>query len=148
MLNVRNFINFKDRAGRSEFWFFTLFLVAIYSLIFFLEGGFGRAFFANIFLLLMLVPFSAVGVRRFHDVDKSGRFFVVALILLPIIVAAITLTFLSLVWVEPKMPIEIIFILIGIAALIFLFISFKLLTVLCRKGDDAMNNYGTRAASI
>lgn len=60
-----NYATFSGRASRSEFWWFHLFLtIALAALT--LTGP-------GVFLALALVlPAWAVGVRRLHDIDKSG----------------------------------------------------------------------------
>ena len=63
---------FKGRASRSEFWWFFLFMLASN---FVLVTDLGPA---EILLgLAILVPYFAVGVRRFHDANISGVIFVI-----------------------------------------------------------------------
>lgn len=71
-----NYANFKGRATRREFWLFMLFhilvnalLVALMLIPGFLLPGIGLLFFWQ---LLMIVPLSALFVRRLHDVGRSG----------------------------------------------------------------------------
>ncbi|MBB5337424.1 DUF805 domain-containing protein [Pectinatus brassicae] len=74
-----NYANFKGRASRSEYWYFSLaiFLLSILHFIITailagsLLGGIISGVFGIIFLAIC-VPSIAVGVRRFHDIDKSG----------------------------------------------------------------------------
>ena len=69
---------FEGRAARSEFWWFVLFgilgngLLAAVSQI--LGGLFGLA---------ILLPSIAIAVRRLHDVDRSGWWYL--LVLIPLI---------------------------------------------------------------
>ena len=62
----RNFINFSGRAGRPEFWWFTLFAVVSTALLIFVP------FIGWIYVLVLLLPNLAVTVRRLHDRDQSG----------------------------------------------------------------------------
>jgi len=82
-----NYANFKGRARRSEYWYFFLtnFIVQITFLIFFFvflsmeKPEIGIAFYGlmMLFSLAMMIPSLAVGVRRMHDVGKSGWFLLV-----------------------------------------------------------------------
>ena len=62
----RNYINFSGRAGRPEFWWFTLFAIATTALLIFVP------FIGFIYVLALLLPSLAVTVRRLHDRDQSG----------------------------------------------------------------------------
>lgn len=77
--------NFEARARRREFWFFTLynFLISLTLNIGLLAGGMAAgmdqegasllaAIPSNLFGLAALIPNIAVGVRRLHDIGKSG----------------------------------------------------------------------------
>jgi len=71
---TKNYVNFKGRARRKEYWGFTLF----YALIFAILGAFA---FTGIGVILFLVVFVAtlppsisLTVRRLHDINLSGWF--------------------------------------------------------------------------
>ncbi len=88
----KNYGNFSGRARRSEYWYFMLaqFLifigfVMIGSLIGLIfdspENGFFIAYGLFVFyLLLMIIPYLAVVVRRLHDTGKSGWYYLVSFI--------------------------------------------------------------------
>lgn len=77
----KNYANFEGRARRSEYWYFTLFYY-IFSILFALIDA-NTADFDNIgyagliFTLGSLIPSIAVGVRRMHDVGKSGWYILI-----------------------------------------------------------------------
>lgn len=87
---LENYANFKGRARRAEYWYFTLgnFIVmfGLYSL------GLVAAFMGSmtIFYIVMalyglyalasLIPSLAVAVRRLHDINRSGWYILVGLI--------------------------------------------------------------------
>ena len=82
-----NYANFNGRARRSEYWYFLLmnFIIAIVAAVIDKVAGlnfeplpYGWLYMAN--ALLVLIPGLAVGVRRLHDVGKSGWFFFSVLI--------------------------------------------------------------------
>jgi uncharacterized membrane protein YhaH (DUF805 family) len=58
---------FEGRAGRPEFWWFMLFLLAVNIVLSWISP-----FVGAIFTLATLVPSLAVGARRLHDTDRSG----------------------------------------------------------------------------
>ncbi|WP_394775203.1 DUF805 domain-containing protein [Flavobacterium sp.] len=74
-----NYANFDGRARRKEFWMFSLASVIISFALGFVLGlispTLGLA--ANVYGLAVLVPSIAVGVRRMHDVGKSGWFLII-----------------------------------------------------------------------
>ncbi|QFS82746.1 Inner membrane protein YhaH [Roseivivax sp. THAF40] len=93
------YATFQGRAARPEFWYFALFLV----LGNFLCGLIDRALFGTsaagqpvsilgaLFSLAVFLPWIAVGVRRLHDVNKSGWWYL--LVLIPVIGALVLLYF-------------------------------------------------------
>ena len=93
------YATFQGRAARPEFWYFALFVF----LGNFLCGLIDRSLFGTaaegqpvsilgaLFSLAIFLPWIAVGVRRLHDVDKSGWWYL--LILIPIIGTLVLLYF-------------------------------------------------------
>lgn len=69
------YATFAGRASRSEYWWFFLFnfLVSI-------GCGMISDTLSGLYSLAVLLPSLAVGVRRLHDIDKSGWFLLVWLI--------------------------------------------------------------------
>lgn len=70
----RNYAKFKGRAGRSEFWWWTLFTVVVQSA----TSGLGDAV-GGVVSLAVLVPGLAVHVRRLHDTGRSAWWMVAPL---------------------------------------------------------------------
>lgn len=71
---IKKFAHFKGRASRSEFWYFQLFIFIaslFNSLISNASPQIG-AIVSIIISLVLIIPYSAVTVRRLHDVNKSG----------------------------------------------------------------------------
>jgi uncharacterized membrane protein YhaH (DUF805 family) len=79
-LNVlKNFNYFNERTGRTEFWSFVLFNIVFaitafwLDLIFKLNIGSSQFGFLYVgYALLTFIPGIVVGIRRLHDIDKSG----------------------------------------------------------------------------
>ncbi|MFA9188481.1 DUF805 domain-containing protein [Flavobacterium sp. FBOR7N2.3] len=73
-----NYANFNGRARRSEFWYFALvntIINIIFNLIM-LEFPY-FSFVQLAYSLAMFIPSLAVGVRRMHDVGKSGWYYII-----------------------------------------------------------------------
>jgi len=74
----RNYVGFKGRAARSEYWYWTLFvylLLIVAWLIDMTVFGFnttGVNPMAVLASLATLLPTLAVSARRVHDIDRSG----------------------------------------------------------------------------
>jgi uncharacterized membrane protein YhaH (DUF805 family) len=74
---LQNYATFSGRARRSEYWYFFLFNVIIAFVLGFVGGLMGTTVLSNIYTLAVLIPGIAVGVRRMHDVGKSGWFLLI-----------------------------------------------------------------------
>ena len=74
-LAFQHYADFKGRARRSEYWWFTLFNTIASSVI-----GAIAPDLAWIWTLIVLVPGIALVVRRLHDAGKSGWFYLWGLI--------------------------------------------------------------------
>src|SRR4051812_37748869 len=87
---TKNYANFSGRARRSEYWYYTLMNVIILiglqiliAVCAFNQLGAASMILGIVYLLYALgtlVPSLAVGVRRLHDVGKSGWYLLVSLI--------------------------------------------------------------------
>ena len=70
----RNYTNFEGRALRSEYWYWYLFAILAYAIAAVVDGiviG-SVGIFYGVTVLGLLLPNIAVGIRRMHDIDKSG----------------------------------------------------------------------------
>ncbi len=72
---VKKYAVFDGRAGREEYWHFTLINI-IFSLA--LYAGFNEVW--AIYALVVLIPSIAVTVRRLHDIDRSGWWFLMVIV--------------------------------------------------------------------
>ena len=95
---LKEYANFSGRAGRKEFWLFTLFnaIFAIVAMILdnllglaIRDVGYGPIYI--LYILATLIPGLAVSVRRLHDIGKSGWYLLMGL--LPCIGGIILLVF-------------------------------------------------------
>lgn len=74
---LQNYATFSGRARRSEYWYFVLFNVIISFALAFAGNVIGIQGIDSIYSLAVLIPSIAVGVRRMHDVGKSGWFLLI-----------------------------------------------------------------------
>ncbi len=87
---IKKFLTIKGRASRSEFWYFFLFSIIV-SIILVFAGGIaftqsntaGIAIFSllGIYWLGAFIPSITVSIRRFHDLDKSGFWYLIVFFL-------------------------------------------------------------------
>jgi uncharacterized membrane protein YhaH (DUF805 family) len=91
---IKKYAFFTGRAGKKEFWMFTLFniIFGLLALCFDYILGIGLLgsfydfnfyYFGLLYFLAMLIPSIAITVRRLHDVGKSGL--MILLCLIPVI---------------------------------------------------------------
>jgi len=75
---LRDYADFSGRSGRKEFWVFVLisFLISV-------ALGLLGSTVSSLYSLLVLIPSIAVGVRRLHDIGKSGWY--LFLVLIPVL---------------------------------------------------------------
>lgn len=71
----KNYSNFNGRAVRSEYWWFMLFYVLTLVL-----GSMVDEYGIFVPLIALMLPSIAVTVRRLHDLDKSGWFYLLNLV--------------------------------------------------------------------
>lgn len=91
---LEKYADFSGRAPRAEFWWYALALVVVFVVAAIIEGMLGihrmiAGMYGPISALLWLatlIPSIAVGVRRLHDVDRTGWW-----ILLPLIPDVLTI---------------------------------------------------------
>lgn len=74
---LKKYADFNGRARRSEYWYFTLFSIIISILLLVVETSVKTTLLGNIYSIAVLVPSIAVGVRRMHDVNKSGWYLLI-----------------------------------------------------------------------
>ncbi|MCX8649903.1 DUF805 domain-containing protein [Gilliamella sp. B2776] len=78
---TKNYINFKGRARRKEYWMYMLFILIASFFTIILDKSLGLDLnITTIFLLATTLPTLAVSVRRLHDTDKSGWWLLLQLV--------------------------------------------------------------------
>lgn len=72
---LKKYVDFDGRASKAEFWWFFLFqiiVIVVLSMLLSLLGSLAS--------LALLLPALGVGVRRLHDIGKSGWWILIGLI--------------------------------------------------------------------
>jgi len=78
---LERYAQFDGRAARPEFWWFALanFIVAVALVILIQVSGIFWLLYVA-YVLGVIIPSIAVAVRRLHDTDKSGWWYLIALV--------------------------------------------------------------------
>ena len=83
---LKKYAQFSGRARRREYWMFYLVNVLIVFCLVFLERllgilqANGLGLLTGLYILLLILPTLAVGVRRLHDTGRSGWWMLLALV--------------------------------------------------------------------
>jgi uncharacterized membrane protein YhaH (DUF805 family) len=105
---LRQYADFGGRARRTEFWMFVLVNLVISIVLGIVDTATGTAnayamggmasyspgILGSIYALAVLIPSIAVTVRRLHDTDRSGWWFLIQLI--PLVGSIVLLVFVCL----------------------------------------------------
>lgn len=75
-----HYADFKGRARRKEFWMFMLINWVISMVLAIIGSLIHFTLLGSIYSLAVLVPTLGVGVRRLHDMGKSGWWYLIALV--------------------------------------------------------------------
>ncbi len=67
-----NYVNFFGRACRSEYWFWVLFPIIAQIATGIIDTVIGMDVTTALFGLATFLPSLAVGIRRLHDIDRTG----------------------------------------------------------------------------
>ncbi len=86
LLALKKYTQFSGRSTRQEYWMFLLFNFIFLALSRFIDymifgspiksGG----FFSGLYSFGLFIPSIAIGVRRLHDIGKSGWMLLISLI--------------------------------------------------------------------
>lgn len=87
---LKNYVGFSGRARRKEYWYFYLFQILLGLIIGIVFGIIGISedgmdVVSGLLSLAFLLPTLAVGVRRLHDVNRSGWWILIAFTIIGLI---------------------------------------------------------------
>jgi uncharacterized membrane protein YhaH (DUF805 family) len=92
---IRRYADFDGRSGRPEFWWYQLFNLIVYIVVVAIVSvvaGFSTGqLAADLYSLAVLLPGLGVGIRRLHDINRSGWWLVLGII--PIVGAIVLIVF-------------------------------------------------------
>ncbi|MBI3519407.1 MAG: DUF805 domain-containing protein [Bacteroidetes bacterium] len=74
---LQNYATFSGRARRKEYWMFFLFNMIVSFILGMVGALIKFELIGSLYSLAVLLPSIAVGVRRMHDVGKSGWFILI-----------------------------------------------------------------------
>ena len=75
-----NYVAFRGRAIRSEYWYWVLFTVIGNIVAEIIDAVLGITAIDPLFGLAVLLPSIAVAIRRLHDLDRTGWWILIGLI--------------------------------------------------------------------
>ncbi|MFF7361377.1 DUF805 domain-containing protein [Streptomyces sp. NPDC008125] len=90
---LKNYVGFSGRARRKEFWMFVLFNFIVAVVLSIIGQVIGSQFLYYIYVLAVILPSLAVGVRRLHDTGRSGWWYFIGLV--PLVGGIILLVFFA-----------------------------------------------------
>ena len=94
-LPFARYFDFQGRSTRKEFWLFFLFWIIGYALAVIIDiennpdAEVGIA--ESLFILATIIPVYAVTIRRLHDIDRTGWWFIINFI--PLIGSIVMIVF-------------------------------------------------------
>ena len=93
---IEKYADFEGRARRSEFWYFYLIHMLIILGLAIAAPRISFSFYAAIiglYTIATIIPTLSITVRRLHDIDKSGWWYLISLI--PLVGGIILIVFLA-----------------------------------------------------
>ena len=84
-LPLKKYADFTGRARRKEYWMYVLLAMVLYVIAYFVDVALGLSgtvggIYGPAYLLVALglfIPSLAVAIRRLHDTDRSGWWFLI-----------------------------------------------------------------------
>ena len=94
-LGFNRYVDFSGRSSRAEIWWWTLFLVLVSIVLNIVDIAIIKTpgLTQLIFVLAIILPSLAIGIRRLHDIDKSGWW--ILLHFVPFFIGSIVLVILA-----------------------------------------------------
>ncbi len=77
---LKQYAEFSGRSSRKEYWMFVLFNFIISLGISFIAQSMDMPMLSTVYSLGIFLPSLGVGIRRLHDVNKSGWMLLISLI--------------------------------------------------------------------
>ncbi len=74
-----DYVNYQGRANRPMYWYFVLFNLIISIIISIIAGATGLHILSSLYSLALFCPGVCLGIRRMHDLGKTGWWILVPL---------------------------------------------------------------------
>ncbi|MDE0408861.1 MAG: DUF805 domain-containing protein [Alphaproteobacteria bacterium] len=134
---LKKYAQFYGRARRKEFWYFVLFYT-LFAVPFSIVDEYllGIPILGTIYNLAFLIPFIAVGVRRLHDMGRSGWWMLFYTGLIPSWIVDAVVRFSGDASDET-------FLVFGISSIVGLVAAIVLIVFMVRKSQPGHNRYGS-----
>ena len=142
------YATFSGRARRSEFWYFYLFYILVAFGLSFLSIRIPIAKYLYIlFGLGVFLPYTAVTVRRLHDIGKSGW------ILLIFMVATLLISMMVFLFIDIIVPTNegssmTVFIVHSLFVFIVFALAIWLIVCLCKDSQPGENKWGPNPKEV
>ncbi len=145
---LAKYVTFTGRASRSEFWWFTLAVIALQQLALLTETAInaaagtpdGRGLLSEAIGLFFFLPSVAAGWRRLHDIGRPGWWFLALVLGAPIFaLIVLQLGLWSLRWVLDAGPADIFAV---IAPVVAVACFAPLVYWLSRPSEPGLNKHG------
>jgi uncharacterized membrane protein YhaH (DUF805 family) len=88
---LKKYADFSGRASRQQYWMFVLFNCIVAAVIWLADFVLHSELLYSLYLLGVIIPAVAIGVRRLHDTDHSGWWYLIVFI--PFLGAIVMLVF-------------------------------------------------------
>jgi uncharacterized membrane protein YhaH (DUF805 family) len=104
LLPYRRYAEFEGRSRRMEYWSYSLFVVVVASILLLPmlimgDGASGLlAIPVGLWFIANIIPGIAVAIRRWHDLDQSGWFYLLFAVLGAIPFIGVIAGLVNLVW--------------------------------------------------
>lgn len=77
---LKKYFVFEGRTSRKQYWMFVLFNLIVSIVIAIIGGIIHMKSIGNIYSLAVLIPSIAIGVRRLHDIGRTGWWMLLCLV--------------------------------------------------------------------
>lgn len=74
---LKHYVAFSGRAPRSEFWYWYLFVLILSIISNIIDAAVGLPMIGLVVSLGLLLPGISMGIRRVHDLDRTGWWFLI-----------------------------------------------------------------------
>ena len=82
---LHRYFDFRTRSSRSEYWWWSVFSMLVGVVTSIVDLMIGVSIFNGLTSLVLFIPGIAVAVRRLHDINRSGWWFLIAFTVIGIV---------------------------------------------------------------